>query len=158
MYNVLPPPFRLKMPQIGVGNVEVTSEGGISTTLDSGDVLYIKFIGIYGGLPLLTQRPASRATVTSVQQGDAPFRKETQAFTCSASSVGSLFVSWRGLGNVTIQADDDLNTFGSALSSGLTNVTVKGTDMDSVCSGKLVYVTFEEVRYLLGRCTASAYH
>lgn len=60
--------------------------------------------------------------------------------------MGALLVSWRGLGNVTVQANDDLDAFESVISLGLTNVTVAGTSTGSVCSGELVYVTFDEVR------------
>lgn len=95
----------------------------------------------------MSARPASRATVSSVTQGDAPFRKETQAFSCVADAVGDVVVTWRGLGNVTVGAEDSLDTFESAFSSRLTNVTVAGMDRSSVCSGELVYVTFEEVRF-----------
>lgn len=96
----------------------------------------------------MTPRPASRATVKSVTQGDAPFRNEVQAFSCDATAAGVLLVSWRGLGNVTVHADDDLNVFESAISAGLTNVTVTGTSASRVCSNELVYVTFEEVSSL----------
>lgn len=127
--------------------MEVTSSAGSSTALDTGDDFSVIFIGIYGDLPLLSGRPASRATVSSVTQGDAPFRKETQAFSCVADAVGDLVMTWRGLGNVTIGAGDDLETFESAFSSGLTNVSIAGMESGSVCSGELVYITFEEVRF-----------
>lgn len=131
-----------------MGNVEVTGEMGSLTAVENGDVFSVTFKGVYGDVPLLTARPASRASVSSVTQGDAPFRKETQAFSCSVDSVGDLAITWRGLGNVTVGAKDDLGSFASAVSSGLTNVTVAGTDTATICSGNLVYVTFEEVRHL----------
>lgn len=133
--------------QIETGNVEVTSTVGASTALTTGDSFTVEFTGVYGDVPLLTARPASRATVTTDTQGDAPFRKETQAFSCSAGSVGDLLVTWRGLGNVTVGAEDDLDSFETAVSAGLTNVTVAGSDTATICSGELVYVTFQEVRY-----------
>lgn len=141
-------PFQLKCAaksQIGQGNVEVSSASGGAAALDTGDDFSVTFTGVYGDLPLLTPRPASRATVISVTQGDAPFRKEIQAFSCSADSAGDFVVTWRGLGNVTVASDDDLDTFESAISSGLTNVTAAGTDTTHVCSGELVYVTFDKV-------------
>ncbi|CAM9445800.1 unnamed protein product, partial [Laminaria digitata] len=80
---------------IEAGNVEVASTVGSSTVLTIGDSFTVEFTGVYGDVPLLTPRPASRATVTTITQGDAPFRKETQAFSCSADSVGDLLVTWR---------------------------------------------------------------
>lgn len=126
--------------------MEVASTVGSSTVLTIGDSFTVEFTGVYGDVPLLTPRPASRATVTTVTQGDAPFRKETQAFSCSADSVGDLLVTWRGLGNVTVGAEDDLDSFETAISASLTNVTVAGSDTATLCSGEMVYVTFQEVR------------
>lgn len=83
--------------------------------------------------------------VSSVTEGDTPFRKETQAFSCPSGSVGNFVVSWRGLGNVTIDSEDDLDSFETAISSGLTSVTVDSIDDTVICSGELVYVTFQEV-------------
>ena len=141
--------IRLNIPvasrQIGTGNVEVSSTGGSPTALDSGDEFLVTFTGVYGNLPLMTVRPTAYATVSSVIQGDAPFRKETQAFSCSPGSIGDLVINWRGLGNVTIGANDDLANFANAISSGLTSVTVNGIEKTTVCSGQLVYVTFQEV-------------
>lgn len=114
--------------------------------LSSGDSFTVEFTGIYGDLPLLTARPASRAAVSTSTQGDAPFRKEIQAFSCPAGSVGDLMVTWRGLGNVTVGAEDDLDSFETAISAGLTNVTVVGSGTSAVCSGEMVYVEFQEVR------------
>lgn len=131
--------------QIGTGNVEVSSDVGSSSALDSGDSFSVTFTGIYGDVPLLTAVPASKATVTSSVEGDAPFRKETQAFYCTAGATGDLVLNWRGMGNVTVAGDVDLDSFESAVSSGLTNVTVVGDDASAVCSGELVYVTFQEV-------------
>lgn len=131
--------------QIGTGNVEVSSGVGSSSALDSGDSFSVTFTGVYGDVPLLTAVPASKATVTSSVEGDAPFRKETQAFYCTAGATGDLVLNWRGMGNVTVVGDDDLDSFESAVSSGLTNVTVVGDDPSAVCSGEMVYVTFKEV-------------
>ncbi|CAM9397977.1 unnamed protein product, partial [Hapterophycus canaliculatus] len=131
---------------IGAGNVDVTSNVGSATALDTGDVFSVTFTGVYGDVPLLTPAPGSRATVTSSTEGDAPFRKEVQAFSCTAGSTGDLVLNWRGLGNVTVAADDDLATLQSAVSSALTRVTVAGNDGNVVCSDELVYVAFEEAR------------
>lgn len=137
--------FTAYFAQIGTGNVEVSSDVGSLTALDSEDSFSVTFVGVYGDVPLLTAVPASKATVTSSAEGDAPFRKETQAFYCTASATGDLVINWRGMGNITVAGDDDLDTFESAVSSGLTNVTVVGNDPSAVCSGELVYVTFQEV-------------
>lgn len=59
--------------------------------------------------------------------------------------MGTLLVSWRGIENITVQSEDDLSAFESAVSGGLTNVSVAGIDTNSLCSGELLYVTFEEV-------------
>ena len=126
--------------------MEVTSTVASSSALTTGDSFTVEFTGVYGDVPLLTARPASRATITTTTQGDAPFRKEIQAFSCSADSAGGLLVTWRGLGNVTVGAEDDLDIFETAISAGLTNVTVAGSDTATICSGEMVYVTFEEVR------------
>ncbi|CAM9800578.1 unnamed protein product [Ectocarpus sp. 6 AP-2014] len=131
---------------IGTGNVEVSSDVGSSTALDNGDTFSVTFTGVYGDVPLLTPVPSSRATVTSSTEGDAPFRKETQAFSCTLGATGDLVLNWRGLGNVTVAADDDLDAFESAVSSGLTSVTVVGSDTTAVCSGEIVYITFQEAR------------
>lgn len=132
--------------------MEVTSTVASSSALTTGDSFTVEFTGVYGDVPLLTARPASRATVMTVTQGDAPFRKEIQAFSCSADSAGDFLVTWRGLGNVTVGAEDDLDSFENAISAGLTNVTVAGIDTATICSGEMVYVTFQEVcsstRYL----------
>ena len=133
-------------PQIETGNVEVTSTVGSSSALTTGDSFTVEFTGVYGDVPLLIARPASRATVTTTTQGDAPFRKEIQAFSCSADSVGDLKVTWRGLDNVTVGAEDDLDSFEAAISAGLTNITVAGSETGTICSGEMVYVTFQEVR------------
>lgn len=117
--------------------------------LDSGDIFSVTFTGVYGDVPLLTARPAARAVVSSHLNGDSPFRKEIQAFLCSADSVGQMVVTWRGLQNVTVGAEDDLESFESEVSSGLTNVTVVGSQAAAVCSGEVVYVTFEQVKLQL---------
>lgn len=58
-------------PQIGDGNVDVANDDGSTNALDSGDTFSVTFTGIYGDLPLLTPRPASRATVESVTRGES---------------------------------------------------------------------------------------
>lgn len=133
--------------------MEVTSESGSATALDTGNAFSVTFTGVYGDVPLLTPVPASRATVTSATEGDAPFRKEIQAFSCTVGSTGDLVLNWRGLGNVTVAADDDLETLQGATSAALTGVTVVGDDDTVVCSGQLVYVTFEEVSTPVFVCT-----
>lgn len=125
--------------------MEVTSDVGSATALTTGDVFIVTFTGVYGDVPLLTPVPASRATVTSFTEGDAPFRKEIQAFSCTSGSTGNLVLNWRGLGNVTVAADGDLETMQTDVSSVLTGVTVVGNDDTVVCSGQLVYITFDEV-------------
>lgn len=124
----------------------VSRTDGLLSTVDSGDDFFVTFTGVYGNVPLLTPRPASHATVLSDREGDAPFRKEVQAFSCSAGSTGDLFVTWRGMDNVSLHGEDGLDIFELGVSQGLTNVTVASTDTSTICSGELVYVTFEEVR------------
>lgn len=46
---------------------------------------------------------------------------------------------------MTVSADDELDAFERAVSSALTNVSVAGVEATALCSGELVYVTFEQV-------------
>lgn len=132
----------LPISQIGAGGVEVSSDAG-SSALGGGNTLSVTFTGVFGNVPLLTPNPDS-TTVTLVTEGAAPYRKEIQAFSCSGDSAGNLVLNWRGLGEVTVDATANLATLQSAITSGLTSVTVAG-DGSAICSGDLVYVTFEEV-------------
>lgn len=100
-----------------------------------------------GDVPELIPDPADKAGIDTLVQGAAPYRKEIQAFSCTVSA-GSLLINWRGIGEVAVAATDTLATLQTLISSsstGLTSVTVLGVSTDSVCSGNLVYVTFEEV-------------
>lgn len=120
--------------------------GGDADPLDAGNTFSVTFTGVNGDVPLLTPDGADKATVSSTTEGAAPYRKEIQAFSCTGS-VGSLLINWRGGGGVTVAAADDLDTLKTLISS-LTPVTVAGVSLASpapVCSGELVYVTFEEV-------------
>lgn len=81
--------------------------------------------------------------ITSSIDGAARYRKEIQAFSCTGSA-GSLVISWRGSAEITVAATDTLATLATTISA-LTSVTVAGVDDSPVCSGELVYVTFEEV-------------
>lgn len=118
---------------------------GDAGTLDNGNTFTVTFTGVYGDVPLLTAVPASKMTITSTTEGAAPYRKEIQAFSCTAGATGNLLINWRGIGEVTVATTDDLATLESDLSAGLTAVTVAGIDASAVCTGKLVYVTFEDV-------------
>lgn len=117
---------------------------GGADPLDAGNTFSVTFTGVNGDVPLLTPDPANKATVSSTTEGAAPYRKEIQAFSCTGS-VGSLLINWRGILEVTVAADDDLDTLKTLISSSLTPVTVAGVSPGAVCSGDLVYVTFEEV-------------
>ncbi len=124
--------------QIGSGNVEVAADGG---------AFAVTFTGVYGDVPLLTADPSESATIASSIEGATPFRKEIQAFSCpTALGDGNLLVSWRGKSSVSVAANDALAAFADAVSTGLTTVTAVGNVVSAVCSGELVYVTFEEVR------------
>lgn len=111
-----------------------------------GAAFMVTFTGVYGDVPLLTADSSASATIVSSVEGATPFRKEIQAFSCPTALDGNLLVSWRGNPDVTVAATADLATFTSAVSGGLTTVTAVGNDDSAVCSGELVYVTFEEVR------------
>lgn len=132
--------FHPLLPQIGTGNVEVVADGA---------AFAVTFTGVYGDVPLLIADPPAGATISSsvdgATEGAAPFRKEIQAFSCPAALTGDLLLNWRGKSEVTVAANADLATFASAVSAGLTTVTAVGNDPNNVCSGELVYVTFEEV-------------
>ena len=100
-----------------------------------------------GDVPELIPDPADKAELDTLVQGAAPYRKEIQAFSCTGS-VGNLLINWRGIGEVAVAATDTLATLQTLISSsstGLTPVTVVGISPAAVCSGNLVYVTFEEV-------------
>lgn len=128
--------------QIGAGNVEVSGDAG---NLDNDNTFTVTFTGVYGDVPLLTAVPDTKAEVELSTEGAAPYRKEVQAFSCTADSAGGLVMNWRGIGEVTVQATNSLVTLASVVSSGLTSVTVAGTESSAICSGELVYVTFEDV-------------
>ena len=139
--------------QIGAGNVNITgaSPGDFTSPLASGTEFSVIFTGVYGDLPLLTARPASRAVVFPLKDGHHPPREHAQAFTCSSDAAGGhLIVSLRpgGVrGSATVIVGDNLDHFQGAVSSTVSNVnSLLVKQKCTVCWRELTYMTLHDVR------------
>ncbi|KAL7538362.1 hypothetical protein ACHAXR_010787, partial [Thalassiosira sp. AJA248-18] len=125
-----------------IGQVNVSSNG--SSVIQSGDMIDVEFLTEHGSLDLMKSNGPE--IITTVIEGEAPFRAERHAFYCDADG-GYVILSFKDR-TATIEFNDDIESVISKLSLLFGN-PVSIVDLDSsvttICNsiGKVLFVDFQ---------------